>query len=92
MPIIKNSKYPKQPFYYGNHHGHTIIPGAFRKVKDVNYERERLELPDGDFIDLDWIDKGSKNLVLLTHGLEGDSQRQYTVSYTHLTLPTICSV
>jgi predicted alpha/beta-fold hydrolase len=77
MPIIKNSTYPKQPFYYGNQHGHTLIPGALRRVKNVFYERERLELPDGDFVDLDWIDKGSKNLVLLTHGLEGDSQRQY---------------
>lgn len=77
MPIINKSTYPKQPFYYGNHHGHTLIPGALRRVKDVRYERERLELPDGDFVDLDWVDKGSKNLVLLTHGLEGDSQRQY---------------
>ena len=84
MPIINNSTYPKQPFYYGNHHGHTIIPGAFRKINDVIYERERLQLPDGDFVDLDWIDKRSNNLVLLTHGLAGDSERQYIKGMANL--------
>jgi len=76
MPIIQ-SKYPKQPYYLGDQHGQTLIPGALRRVKGVTYERERLELNDGDFLDLDWIDKKSKNLIVLTHGLEGDSNRQY---------------
>lgn len=49
----------------------------FRKIKGVNYERERLILSDGDFVDLDWLDTGSKKLVILTHGLEGDSHRHY---------------
>ena len=77
MPIIKNSTYPNPPFYQFNGHLQTIIPGIFRKVKGVNYDRERLELSDGDFLDLDWIRKGNKNIVLLSHGLEGDSDRQY---------------
>jgi predicted alpha/beta-fold hydrolase len=77
MPIIQNSSYQNPPFYQFNGHLQTIIPGIFRKVKDVNYQRERLELADQDFLDLDWIFKDSKNLVLLSHGLEGSSDRQY---------------
>ena len=77
MPIIKNSTYPNPPFYQFNGHLQTIIPGIFRKVEDVTYDRERLELADGDFLDLDWIRNDSKNIVLLSHGLEGSSDRQY---------------
>ncbi|MFK7770684.1 MAG: YheT family hydrolase [Saprospiraceae bacterium] len=77
MPIIQNSSYTKPPFYQFNGHLQTIIPGIFRKVKNVNYQRERLELADQDFLDLDWIINDSKNLVVLSHGLEGSSDRQY---------------
>lgn len=77
MPIIQQSSYPKPPFYLSNGHLQTIIPALTRKVEGIRYERERLELSDGDFVDLDWVDKGSKNLILLTHGLEGNSSRHY---------------
>jgi len=43
----------------------------------LDYERERLELADGDFLDLDWVDTRSRRLVIITHGLEGDSARHY---------------
>ena len=46
-------------------------------MRGLTYERERLELADGDFLDLDWVDSGSKRLVIITHGLEGDSSRPY---------------
>jgi len=39
--------------------------------------RERLELKDGDFLDLDWIKKKNKNLAILVHGLEGNTDRHY---------------
>jgi predicted alpha/beta-fold hydrolase len=77
MPIIRNSSYKKAPFFQFNGHLQTIIPGIFRKVKNVNYQRERLELEDQDFLDLDWINNESQSLVLLSHGLEGNSDRQY---------------
>lgn len=48
-----------------------------RNVKGIDYERERIDLSDGDFLDLDWLDNGKKRLVILTHGLEGDLSRQY---------------
>ena len=77
MPIIYRSEYPGSPLYLFNGHLQTVVPSVFRKVKGVNYERERLILTDGDFVDLDWLDTGSKKLVILTHGLEGDSHRHY---------------
>jgi uncharacterized protein len=77
MPLITKSSYPGAPTYLYNGHLQTIYPSAFRKVQGVDYERERLTLSDGDFVDLDWLDRNSKQLVILTHGLEGDSHRHY---------------
>ncbi|GAB4001831.1 alpha/beta fold hydrolase [Spirosoma daeguense] len=76
MPLIKSSYYGP-PAYQYNGHLQTIIPSLTRRVLGVTYERERLILSDGDFVDLDWIDSGQSRLVILTHGLEGDSNRQY---------------
>ena len=76
MPLIKKSTYKPSPFLW-NGHFETIYPALFRKINDIKYERERLVLSDGDFVDLDWLDNGSRSLVLLSHGLEGNSSRQY---------------
>jgi predicted alpha/beta-fold hydrolase len=57
----------------------------FRKPKPVNWQRQRLELPDGDFLDLDWIKKqGNNRLVVLGHGLEGGSNSTYILAAAHL--------
>lgn len=77
MPLINATTYPGPPWYQYNGHIQTIIPSTFRKVNGIYYERERLELPDGDFLDLDWLDNGSRDLVILSHGLEGNSERAY---------------
>ena len=77
MPIIHHSTYKGPPFYQYNGHLQTVLPAVFRQVNGVDYERERMTLSDGDFVDLDWVEKGSKNLVLLSHGLEGNSDRHY---------------
>lgn len=76
MPLLP-STYSGPPAYQYNGHLQTIIPSLTRKVIGVQYERERLTLPDDDFVDLDWIDANQKRLVILTHGLEGDSSKQY---------------
>lgn len=60
-------------------HIETILPYFLRNPGKVDYQRERLELKDGDFLDLDWSKKGSRSLVILSHGLEGCSSSNYIV-------------
>jgi hypothetical protein len=78
MPLIANSAY-QSPFFLGNGHVQTILPALFRVTKGVQYRRERIATPDDDFIDLDWSTKNAdtKQLVILTHGLEGNSSSKY---------------
>ncbi len=71
-----NSNY-KAPLFYRNRHVHTIIPTLLRKVEDVSYQRERIDTPDDDFLDLDWSKVGSNSLAIISHGLEGHSDRAY---------------
>ena len=41
-------------------------------------KRERFELPDGDFVDLDWADNNAGSpIVLILHGLEGSVNSSY---------------
>ena len=55
----------------------TIYPYLFRKIA-TTYQRERIELADGDFLDLDWReDFQTSNLLVLCHGLEGSSKSKY---------------
>jgi len=76
MPVLENSTY-RAPFLLGNNHLQTVLPTLFRKVKGVSYVRERIETPDGDFIDLDISPIGAERAVILSHGLEGKSDRAY---------------
>jgi predicted alpha/beta-fold hydrolase len=76
MPLITSDTY-RAPRYLWNSHAETIIPSLFRKVNGIAYSRERLELADGDFLDLDWLRGGHDQLVIISHGLEGSSDRHY---------------
>jgi predicted alpha/beta-fold hydrolase len=51
-------------------------------VSRLDYRRERWETPDGDFIDLDWIDseRHAANLLVVFHGLEGCSRSHYALT------------
>jgi predicted alpha/beta-fold hydrolase len=81
MAILK-SKY-KAPFLYRNAHVATILPSMFREVS-INYSRERINLTDGDFLDLDWVNRGNDKIVIISHGLEGDSSRHYVAGTAKL--------
>jgi uncharacterized protein len=86
MPIISTDDY-KPPFWLPDGQSQTIFPSIFRKVKGVNYVRRRIKTDDGDFIDIDLSDCKSQSLrtpsqldksqIILSHGLEGDTSRQY---------------
>ena len=84
MPIIENSSYKNPPKHLFNGHLETIIPSIFRKIEGVNYKRERINTPDGDFLDLDWSKVGSKKLLVISHGLEGSSDRHYAKALAKL--------
>jgi len=60
-----------------NEHWETVIPSMFFKVKKELFTRERKELPDGDFLDIDWRRTGNRKCLVITHGLEGGSDRYY---------------
>lgn len=76
MPIL-SSPTVQTPRWQHNGHWQTIIPNLYRTVDGVQYERERIETWDDDFLDLDWSRVGSRKLVIVSHGIEGSSQRAY---------------
>jgi len=60
-----------------NHHLQTILPYLLPGPKPP-YQRQRLELPDGDFLDLDRLQAPTITAqVVLLHGLEGCSRSHY---------------
>jgi uncharacterized protein len=84
MPIITNSTYSKPPFWLFNPHLETIIPSLFRKIEGVSYCRERIVTKDDDFLDLDWVKNGNSKLLVISHGLEGSSNRHYVKALAKL--------
>ena len=51
MPVLE-SNYKGPPFYYVNGHFETIVPSMIRRVKGVTYEREQIDTPDDDFLNI----------------------------------------
>ena len=76
MPIITSSDF-KPNLLFRQKHISTIASSMFRKVEGVEYKRKRINTPDNDFLDIDFSTIGSKTIVIITHGLEGNSQRAY---------------
>ncbi len=71
----------KPAWWLRNSHLQTLWPVLIRKRKlhpAIQLQRERLELPDGDFLDLDWVNKSAEGpIVILLHGFEGSIQSHY---------------
>jgi uncharacterized protein len=74
MPIVASSFRP--PAFLHNGHIQTILPVLLPRKLKIAFERERLELEDGDFLDLDWARTGNNKLAILSHGLEGCSNNR----------------
>jgi uncharacterized protein len=84
MPILDKSSYAGPPRYLVNGHLETIYPSIFRKITGVVYQREKIITPDNDFLHLDWSKIGSDTLLIISHGLEGSSERHYAKSLVKL--------
>ena len=83
MPLLDSSYRP--PFYLRSSHLQTVYPTLCRRVATPGYVRERLELADGDFIDIDHLpNPGSSKFAILSHGLEGSSNSKYVISLGRL--------
>jgi predicted alpha/beta-fold hydrolase len=76
MPLLENSAYIS-PFWLPGGHLQTIFPALFRRVGPITTFSERLELADGDFIDVEWARHGQPRLAILSHGLEADTKAEY---------------
>ena len=73
----------RAPAWLAGAHAQTIWPRTRMGVLP-DYRRERWETPDGDFIDLDWVDGPPEApLLVLFHGLEGSSRSHYSRAIMH---------
>lgn len=86
MPLIASTYDP--PLFFKSGHLSTVYAGILRRVDPPARCRERIFLSDGDFLDLDWSrgERPSRKLVVLLHGLEGDSARPYITGSAKLLL------
>ena len=75
------------PAWLPGPHAQTVWPAlAARRVAGprVGYRRERWDTPDGDFVDVDWLDAPASSgapLLVLFHGLEGSSRSHYAEAF-----------
>jgi predicted alpha/beta-fold hydrolase len=68
------------PRWLRGSHLQTIYPALLPRPA-LAFRRERWDTPDGDFVDLDWVDgQLGSPLVVLFHGLEGSSRSHYALA------------
>lgn len=71
------------PAWLRGAHAQTIFGRLLRREPPLPFRRERLDTPDGDFVDVDFPELGvgeDAPLVLLLHGLEGFARRGYALN------------
>ncbi|MGH7474894.1 MAG: hydrolase [Longimicrobiales bacterium] len=81
----------RAPAWLRSAHAQTLGGKLFRPTPPVPLQRERWETPDGDFLDLDFVDppapdkEPERRLAIVLHGLEGSATRSYALlSYAAL--------
>ncbi|CAJ0795521.1 hypothetical protein LMG7141_03103 [Ralstonia condita] len=70
----------RSPWWLIGGNAQTIVPARLWRFPRIAYRRERWDTPDHDFIDLDWTTHDADAhapLVVMFHGLEGDSRSHY---------------
>jgi predicted alpha/beta-fold hydrolase len=85
-PALASGRY-RAPWWLPGGHAQTIWPAiGSRRPPPVMLRRERWRTPDGDFVDVDFLDAGGAAdapMLVLFHGLEGSSQSHYARSFAH---------
>lgn len=65
---------PAPPRLLTNPHAQTLFAALAKREPEPRYRRERLTTPDGDFLDLDWVDGDPACPALVViHGFEGSA-------------------
>lgn len=64
-------------WWLSNPHAQTVWGSRLRPPSRIKLLWERLELPDGDFLDLTWSGQGKGPIVIVLHGLEGSYRSRY---------------
>ncbi len=74
---VLQSNFNPHPWLSGPHL--QTIYGAMRPLPELDLRKERLELPDGDFVDLGWSGEHNADgpLAVLVHGLTGGFTSKY---------------
>ncbi|MCB1773731.1 MAG: hydrolase [Gammaproteobacteria bacterium] len=78
MPLIDSAFRPA--WWLPGAHLQTLWPALARRPTELVTHRERLELDDGDFLDLVWSGPPRAPVVLFLHGLEGGLRSHYATS------------
>lgn len=70
------------PWWASGPHTQTLSARLLRPDTGPVVNRERIETPDGDFVDVDWsaLPHADAPIVVVLHGLEGNSRRKYVRS------------
>lgn len=55
----------------------TVFPTFARLRTHIDMQRERLELDDGDFLDLEWVGSSNGPIVIMLHGMAGSADSPY---------------
>ena len=79
----------RAPHWLPGGNAQTIWPAlCSRRPPAAAWRRERWEAPDGDFVDVDFLDAAPANapLLVLLHGLEGSSRSHYALAFAHWAL------
>lgn len=75
MPLLPSTY--RAPWWLRDGHRQTVL-GAFRPAPAVTYRRQRIDTPDGDFLDLDGLlTEPARPLAVISFGMEGHAQRPY---------------
>ena len=84
--MIRESEF-RPPWWLKNCHLQTLWGPLFKTTPTVTTSVQRLELDDGDFIDLDWLEVANPDpkapILLLLHGLEGSKDSTYIQNLLH---------
>ena len=73
----------RAPSWLPGGHAQTLWP-LLIKPQPLALRRERWTTPDGDFIDVDYLDAAvDAPILVLFHGLEGSARSHYAISTAH---------